>query len=841
VTFLFTDIEGSTRRWESDATEMRVALAAHDKVLRSAIDAQRELELPVRMGIATGEAEFRDNDYFGTVLNRAARVMAAGHGGQILVADSTAGLIGGVELMNLGPRLLRDVASPVTVFQVQAQGLCAEFPPLRTLDASPGNLKPAGIKLIGRDRVVRDLVESVRSSRLVTLTGVGGVGKTSLALDVARQMVDEFPDGVWVFELAAAADAAVVPEAVAAVLGVTQKPGISMAESVASALEGRIRLLVFDNCEHILDAAADLIDGILAQSSTVRILATSREPLDVATEQIWPVRSLDGDAAADLFIERARSVAPGFFVDNVDAVREICQRLDGIPLAIDLAASRISSMSLDDVQDRLDRRFKLLVGSRRRLERHQTLRHAVQWSYDLLDDAEKALLERCSVFAGGFETQSACAVSESDDADDFAIVDGLHSLVRKSLLVVDRESGRTRLSMLETIRQFAEEQLAVHGNASDSREAHARHFAHRETDVMALWDSPRQREAYEWFALELANLRNAFRWAADNRHLDDAAAIATYTASLGFFVENFEPVSWAAELIETARTVNHPRFGFLCAVATGCWFVGRVEEAIGYSDLGDAAIGAGVNEIPYGMAAALHGPYLAIGQPDRAVERCRVLIDRAGHAHVTVRSFLAICLTIAGREDEAMATTVGLVEAAEMTHNPYIVSNTLMAFGFAWRSMDPDGALEAMHRGLAIAHATGNRFNESHLAANLAQLDVEREDRLSALDHITLAIRYMHDSGNIVTVRSPMTNLAIFLDRLGHYEAAATIAGFAFSPLTVASFPKLEAAMAHLRKVLGDAAYEALAHKGASMTTSAMATYAYEEVDKARAELERST
>ena len=307
----------------------------------------------------------------------------------------------------------------------------------------------------------------------------------------------------------------------------------------------------------------------------MRVLATSREGLDVADEQIWPVRSLEVDAAADLFIARAHSVAPGFTADDADAVMEICRRLDGIPLAIELAASRISSMTLDDVRDRLDRRFKLLVGSRRSLERHQTLRHAVQWSYDLLDDAEKALLERCSVFAGGFEIQSVCAVAGSDDPDDFAVMDLLHSLVRKSLLVVDRSAGRIRFSMLETIRQFAEEQLVAGGEADSVRTAHTRHFADREAEILALWDSPRQRESYTWFFTELANLRTAFRWGADRGDLDAAATIATYAGILAFMVENHEPVAWAEELIETARAVDHPRLASLYVVAALSWIAGE--------------------------------------------------------------------------------------------------------------------------------------------------------------------------------------------------------------------------------------------------------------------------
>jgi predicted ATPase/class 3 adenylate cyclase len=523
VTFLFTDVEGSTRRWEADAEQMRAALAAHDEVLRTVIEtsggwlfkhtgdgvcaafasprsavdaavaAQRALELPVRMGIATGEAELRDGDYFGAVLNRAARVMAAGHGGQILLAESTAVLLSGVDLVDLGPRRLRDLPTPVGVFQVRAPDLQTDFPALRALDASPGNLRPQTTSFIGRESEVAELQTTLKARRLVTLTGVGGVGKTRLATEVAAQLADDFPDGVWVFELAAVTDPAAVPDAVAAVLGITQQPGKTVTESVASALEGRSRLLVFDNCEHVVDSVADLVEAILAVSATVTILATSREGLGVSDEQLWRVPSLDVNsgtesAAVNLFLDRARSVVSDFSLaqpGEADAVVEICRRLDGIPLAIELAASRMASMTAGEVRDRLDQRFRLLVGSRRGLARHQTLRHAVAWSYDLLDDGEKVLLDRCSVFAGGFDLQSACAVSGSDDPDDYVILDLLDALVRKSLLVADRSSGRTRFSMLETIRQFAEE-LVASGGADEARAAHACYYAGREADIMAL-------------------------------------------------------------------------------------------------------------------------------------------------------------------------------------------------------------------------------------------------------------------------------------------------------------------------------------------------------------------
>jgi predicted ATPase len=876
VTFLFTDVEGSTRRWESDADAMRVALAAHDEVLCTAIEArggwvfkhtgdgvcaafasprcavdaavaaQRAVELPVRMGIATGEAELRGADYFGVVLNRAARVMAAGHGGQILLAESTAGLLSGVDLVDLGPRRLRDVSAPVGVFQIRAAGLQVDFPALRALDASPGNLRPQTTSFIGRESEVAEVQAAVKAHRLVTLTGVGGVGKTRLATEVAAQLADDFPDGVWVFELAAVADPAAVPDAVAAVLGITQQPGKSMAENVAAALEGRVRLLVFDNCEHVLDAAADLVDAILARSATVRIVATSREGLGVADEQVWPVPSLDlsggiDSAAVNLFVERARSVAPRFSMatpNEAGAVVEICRRLDGIPLAIELAASRMASMTASEVRDRLDHRFRLLVGSRRGLERHQTLRHAVAWSYDHLDDAEKSLLERCSVFAGGFDLHSACAVAGLDDPDDYAILDRLDALVRKSLLVADRSSGRTRFSMLETIRQFAEEQLAAGGEGTEVRTAHARYFAGRETDIMALWDSPRQPEAYDWFTAEMANLRAAFRWAADHGYLDVATPIATYAGVVGMAVENYEPIAWAEELIEPALAVDHPRLAALYVMASQCYLAGRREAAARYADdAGQMAMRSGRDEVPYGIHGLLGAAYVGIGQPERWVEWCRAQLACGRDTLAFTRACLVIALTVVGSADDAKAAAAGLIDAAEATHNQWALSFALLAYGSAFLETDPVRALVAHRRGMRIAQDSGNRAMESNLAVGLSRLEAECGDPQAAFDYVTLAIRNLHDSGNTTMIGSPLAVLATLFDRLGRYELAATIAGFAFNHFTAAAAPEIGTAIVHLRDVLGDQTYESLARKGETMTTAEMVTYAYDQIDQARAEL----
>ena len=873
VTFLFTDIEGSTRRWEADADSMRRALVAHDDVMRdsvaahdgwmfkhtgdgicaafgsprsavdAAIAAQRALELPVRMGVATGEAELRGDDYFGAVLNRAARVMSAGHGGQILVDGLTAQLVTGVGLVALGLRRLRDIARPVDVFQVEAHGLRSEFPPLKTEDSTPGNLRPPTTRLIGREIEIADVTGTVKANRLVTLTGVGGVGKTRLALEVAARSAPDFPDGVWVIELAAVTDPAAVPDAAAAVLGITHQPGMTLTDSIASALEGRSRLLLFDNCEHVLNAAADIVEAVLSRSTPVKILATSREGLRVADEQLWPVPSLDTEAESDsaaamLFTDRAEAAVPGVALE-AEAVQEICRRLDGIPLAIELAASRMVSMTVTEVRDRLNDRFRLLVGSRRGLERHQTLRHAVQWSCDLLEEAEQSLLNRCSVFAGGFDLAGACAVADSDD--EFAVMDLLDALVRKSLLVADRSAGRTRFSMLETIRQFAEEQLVDDGLARETRHAHARYFAGLKDDVVALWDSPRQSEAYDWFNAELANLRTAFRWAADHEDLDSAAAIAEY-AYLGPLIEQYEPAVWAEELIEPAKAAKHRKLATLYIVACQCCWVGRTADAIRYSEHGLQLIEDNrFDGFALHCEASLGSPYISPGMPDRWQEVARRTLEHIEDSHGHTRAALIMALALGGAQDEAVALTDGLVALAESTHNPFSLAQALVAVALAYRYSDPHIALEALRRAEEIAQGSGNRFIESHIAVTLAPLEAQHGSPDAALDYLRLAIRNYLDSGNIATSHSPLANLAGLLHQLGHHEAAASIADFADDPLTRIAFSEITTTIEHLRTVLGDERYNSLARVGSSMTNSEMANYAFEQIELARAQLSSPT
>ena len=868
VSFLFTDIEGSTRRWDTDAAAMKSALESHDAVLRESIEkfdgwlfkhtgdgicaafaspghavdaavaAQRELELPVRMGIATGEAELRDGDYFGAVLNRAARVMAAGHGGQILLDGNTAGLISDIELIPLGPQRLRDIAKPIEVHQVRAAGLRADFPALNSVNAAAGNLKSPTTSFVGREPELAELETMLEVQRMVTLTGVGGVGKTRLATELAARAANAFPDGVYLIELATVGDPAAVPDVVAAALGITQRPGMTIAESIAAALEGRKRLLIFDNCEHVLDAAADIIETILAHSHTGTILATSREGLRLADEHLCPVPSLDVESsAATLFADRAAAVASTISsTPDVEAVAEICRRLDGIPLAIELAASRMQSMTAPELRDRLHDRFRLLVGARRGLERHQTLRHAVQWSFDLLDDAEQRLLTTCSTFAGGFDLASATAVCGSED--ELSTLDLLDSLVRKSLVVADRSSPRTRFTMLETIRQFTEERLVASGDAEAVRTDHARHFAGRITDAIDVWDSPRQREAFEWFGVELSNLRAAFRWVADTGDLDTASTIAVLSAFFGYFTMQWEPVQWAEELLPQASAIRHRRLAQLYVAASYCAAVGRIEEFQAYAEASRKAIASGdFDDVPPELATALAAGFNTIGRPDLAVEWCRSIIARTEGTHLASRSVLVIALALAGATHESLRLAEDLLPDVQPTDNPALVSAAYLAHGWSRRDTNPAHAYTSFRRAWTTAVASGNKQQASAAALLLSGLAAAHGNRAEALDAIADTIHHYYDSGTNELLLSAYGVLTTVLSALGYYESAAILSGFAARGLAVSAFHEVDVAIAHLRESLDEERFEALAAEGLAMTYAEMAAYALEQIDQARARL----
>jgi predicted ATPase len=877
VTFLFTDVEGSTRRWEAEPDSMRAALAVHDEVLRStfeaadgwvfkhtgdgvcaafispdsaldaAMSAQRVLELPVRMGMATGEAELRDDDYFGPALNRAARVMAAGHGGQVLVAESTAALVNDGGLLDLGERRLRDLSGAQRLFQATGPGLRLDFPPLRTLDSVPGNLPVQTTSLIGRDLDVAEIAELVREHRLVTLTGVGGVGKTRLALQVAAELVPDFPDGVWLVELAELSDPAAVPSAVAAAVGVTPQAGMSITQSVAESLAGRQMLMVLDNCEHVLDAAGDLVEAVLGRSVVAKVVATSREGLRVRGEFLWAVPSLDTSAgtksaAVALFVERAEAVAAGFSLTEVEAtaVAEICGRLDGIALAIELAAARMVSMSPSDVRDRLGDRFRLLGGGRRGLERHQTLRHAVQWSYELLDDEERTLLNRCSVFAGGFDLAAAVAVGGAGDLDEFAVLDLLDSLVRKSLLAVETSLGPARYTMLETIRQFCEEQLASTSALEATLDRHAGHFAARAEMNFDRWASRDQPAAIAWYDAELANLRSGFTWAVDRGDLDAAATIAVKVAFTAVFSESYEPIAWCEQLLAPAEAQQHRLLRYLYAGSTLCAFSGRPEEALEYGKIGLAlAAESHFTEVPHEFERTqVATGYIFTGQPEAYIEEARAMSGSPNDELVLGTCVLLWTLSIIGEFDEAMSLADEMLVRAEATGVPVSIAFALSAYGRAFSQADPEKALSACREGVRVARESGNRLFESVGAMELAGLEARNGDSLTALDSFEQVIDVFHKTGNTANLASTLGYLAVFLDRTGRPSQAAVLHGAATrNPAALAIVADLTTVAKHIREALGDKDCNRLTSDGATMDTAEAVEYAQVEIQRMKDEL----
>jgi predicted ATPase/class 3 adenylate cyclase len=517
-TFLFTDIEGSTRLWEQEPERMRHALACHDAIARAAVEGNRGLvvkttgdgvhaafddpldavnaalqlqrafgdpqstngiALQVRCGVHVGAVQRRDEDFYGTAVNRGARIMSAAHGGQVLVSHAVATLVADrllpeIALRDLGSVRLRDLAQAERIYQVVDPELRADFPALRSLEATPNNLSHQITSFVGRERELAEVKKLLHGSRLVTLHGVGGLGKTRLSMQLAADVIDEYADGVWFVELAPITDTRLVPQAVASVLGVKEEAGRPVTEALVKFVKDRRLLLILDNCEHLTAPCAELAKQLLQAGLHVKIIATSRENLRVAGEALYPLPPLaapephERSAAAmsryeavRLFVERATAAQPPFLLSetNATAVAEICRRLDGIPLALELAAARVRAMSVDNIAARLNDRFRLLrAGDQTALPRQQTLRALIDWSYDLLEDSERIMFRRLGVFVGGWTLEAAEAVCSGGELNEMDIVDLLTHLVEKSLVALDPLTGRYRL--LETVRQYAQDRLA---------------------------------------------------------------------------------------------------------------------------------------------------------------------------------------------------------------------------------------------------------------------------------------------------------------------------------------------------------------------------------------------
>jgi hypothetical protein len=531
---------------------------------------------------------------------------------------------------------------------------------------------------------------------------------------------------------------------------------------------------------------------------------------------------------------------------------EICQRLDGIPLAIELAAARMVSMSPTEVRDRLDDRFRLLSGSRRGLERHQTLRHAVQWSYDLLDPDEQSLLNRCSVFAGGFDLTAAVAIvgeaqrarraeTHVTELDEYAVLDLLDALVRKSLISADRTEGSTRFTMLETIRQFAEDQLATSGTSDESRTAHARHFAGKDTELLTLWNSANQREAYAWLDVELANLRAAFRWASDRGDLDTAATIACYATFLGAGFLVYEPITWAEQLVETATDSDHRRRLAVLASAAWCYMLGRPQDALRYANAAQELLGIERYDQPpfdsvrYGLGLA----QLYSGSPITAMELFQSGIAQTSDQLTLHRASVLLLLALAGHSDQAILMARDVVISAEATNNPFSLALALWGYVLAFQVTDPLDAASAARRGIVVARESGNSLQWAIHTQRLGMLEAEHGDQRAACDLFAAAINAYYDAGDTIMVRTALASVARLLHRLGRDLAAARILGFADTSFVRTNLPdRLPALHDHLRAALGSATFNELTRDGAATAPSVAIRFALDELALAREALE---
>ncbi len=636
ITFLFTDVEGSTRLWEAHPAAMRGVMAGHDALLTSvferhdgvvvrprgegdslfavfvrasdavaaAVAGQRALAaedwgtigpLRVRMGLHTGEADLREGDYYGSAVNRCARIRAAGHGGQILLSQATANLTrntmpAGAMLRDLGEHRLRDLTSPERIYQVEAPELHPQFPPLKTLDSLPNNLPQQLTSFVGREAELDELAALLGRARLVTLVGTGGVGKTRLALHVAGALLEHYPQGCWFIDLAPLSAPDLVPQAVAAPLGVQETPGYPLMQALVRALKSQCLLLVLDNCEHLIAACAELAAALLAGCPEVSILATSREALGIGGETRWRVPSLptaaadtfEQDASVDavaqlagprLFVERAQAIQPAFALtpQTAPAVARICRRLDGIPLAIELAAARVRVLTPEQIAGRLDESFRLLTGgSRTAPPRQQTLRGAIDWSYDLLDEWEQTLLRRLAVFAGGSTIEAAeevCA-DAALPADD--VLDVLTRLVDKSLVLIEAGDGSSRVRLLETVRQYAAEKLGDAGEEEAFRTRHRDCFAALAARFEpCLSGAANPEPLYRLLEADLDNLRAAVEWSrrpGDDNAIALARMVTHLYILLGIRGRRGELLSWLEDAVERCAQAPLPLRALLLAM-----------------------------------------------------------------------------------------------------------------------------------------------------------------------------------------------------------------------------------------------------------------------------------
>jgi predicted ATPase/class 3 adenylate cyclase len=763
--FLFTDIEGSTRLWADHPDGMGAALERHDGITRhvvhgaggqvfkhtgdgaaatfddaaaavlAAVELQRRLGstdwrplegLRVRVGIHAGEAREREGDWFGPALNRAARLVAVGHGGQVLLSAALAALVRGSlpaahTLIDLGVHRLRDLAEPEHVWQVGAPGLAATFPPLRSLDAAATNLPSQLSSFLGREGELRDLGAVLAQQRLVTLTGPGGVGKTRLALQAAADALQTFPDGVWVCELANVFAADALDHAVLAALGFVSRPGATARMSLIEALAHRELLLVMDNCEHLRDASADLVGQIARSARRVRVLATSREPLGLAGEQIWAVSPLDADdEAVNLFAERAMAVRRQFVLGPAERsiVADICRQLDGVPLAIELAAARTRSLSLADIRDRLGERFRLLTYARsdHAERRHAGLRTTLDWSYSLLATDEQALFDRLSVFVGGFDLAAAAAIDDRPDVDEFDLLEVLTALVDKSMVQVldGREASRYRL--LETMRYYGSEHLRAAGCAEEVGHRHATYFAHWLEQAAERLRGPDEAAWSRALEADFDNLRVAARWALDHADTDVAIRLTAWLWMFAIDHLLLEPAEWAEDALRLPGAADHPLGALVHTTAGfGAACAGRYDEALSH---GESAIRLASANSSRHLWVALHLGWagaLALdlrdrlrGYADGSVRSALALADdyatcRSAWTQLLVHRVISFDIDVEASLDRCL-------ELAQQIGNPTLLARAHILAGIVSCPADPAAGVEHFAIAEELARQVGARL-----------------------------------------------------------------------------------------------------------------------------------
>ncbi|MCJ7438733.1 MAG: adenylate/guanylate cyclase domain-containing protein [Acidimicrobiia bacterium] len=829
VTFLFTDLEGSTRLWEEHPEAMKGALASHDELLRelvrengghvvkstgdgmhaafetahdavaAASGAQSALAarawgatgpLRVRMGIHTGEAESRDGDYFGTAPNRAARLMAIAHGGQVLVSNVTMELVGDVsssdvQLVDLGEHRLRDLSRPEHVYQLVIGGLDQRFLPLRSIDVLATNLPVQLTSFVGRAAELESVVELSTGHRVVTLTGVGGVGKTRLALQVAAESLERFRDGAWVVELSSV-EAARVVAVIAAAFDVEVRSGWTMEASLIDVLCSRSLLLVLDNCEHLISEVRRVVEVILREAPGVSLLVTSREGLRVPGEQLYSVPSLSQDAAIELFLERAATVDSRLILSENDqvAVAGVCRRLDGIPLAIELAAARVSMFSIEELAHRLDQRFRLLTGGRGAVERHQTLRAAVDWSYDLLTPVERVVFARLSVFAGGCTMDAAEAVVVDADHVVEEVLDLLSGLVDKSLVIVDRARSVTRYDMLETVRQYAHERLVDSGEAEVVRHRHAQWYVDFARAAGRGLNSADEEQWLEQLRVEIDNLEVAVGWALNADETDVAMRIGGSFPRQG----GARPLLGTAFLAEQALTVidadRHPLRARVLAEAG--WANAIRGDGVTATRMFEEAIEAQRAGARFSAAAFIYlllvqgwhrGAHESAAAYDLAKEGLE-MAEAAGDVLGTngLRIALAAEATMTERDAEGLELAERALTDALRLGQPTLVAAALYIKAMALARPDPRRAITLLHEALDILRQLENDSERIPALGLLAALEGHHGNARQSLEAIREQMTASAVSGYFVA-----SNLYIGIqvfNRVGRPDLVAQCDGY---------------------------------------------------------------